>query len=90
MRASAEDAGRWDKEGGEDVIRLWTRLMERCFEVTESIAYAWLVTVAAIAGPFLWIVSILYTLRIACDLIEFYSPLGDVILQYLQDTLAGL
>lgn len=73
-----------DKEGGEKVIRWWTRLMDKACKLTEPLVMAALATIAAITGPLLWIGIIAGALYVIGSLIELFAPLGDVMPQYLE------
>ena len=75
--------GGGDKEGGERVIRRWTRLMDKMCKLTEPLMMAALATIAAIAAPLLWIGIIAGALYVIGNLIELSSPLFNVIVQYL-------
>ena len=83
IRASAEDVGRWDKEGGERVIRWWTRLMDKVCKLTEPLMMAALATIAAITAPLLWIGIIAGVLYVIGNLIELFTSIFNVVIQHL-------
>lgn len=72
-----------DKEGGEKVIRWWTRLMDKACKLTEPLVMAALATIAAITGPLLWIGIIAGALYVIGNLIELFTSIFNVVIQHL-------
>lgn len=72
-----------DKGGGERVIRWWTRLMDKACKLTEPLMMAALATIAAVTGPLLWIGIIAGSLYVIGNLIELFTTIFNVVIQYL-------
>jgi hypothetical protein len=89
MRASAEDAGRWRVGGGERVMER-EGLIERALEKLGPLIEVTGVVMIAFVLLAFWIPVIFFLAGVVEKLTVLFAPFCDVILQYLENTLAEL